>query len=41
MIKDLDDIDDAYINFKMFDSAQWNLVLSNEIADKILQTIQG
>ncbi len=35
MIKELDDIDDAYINFKMFDSAQWNLILSKEIANKI------
>jgi hypothetical protein len=28
MIKDLDDIDDAYIHFKMFHEAKWTLVLS-------------
>jgi hypothetical protein len=35
MIKELDDIDDAYINFNMFNDAKWSLLLSEETAQEI------
>ncbi len=41
MIKQLDDLDDAYINYNMFDDYKWNLILSEETAQEIEDHVVG